>query len=217
MGKKKKEENVVAEEESRKSPEEVLEDTEDNGAVTESSEADAASDDAVDYQSEALHNKDLYLRALADLENYRKRAQREKEDAIRYANSNLLREMIPVIDNLERAVEHANDGDDQDQGLLEGVQMTLEQFRKVLEGFGVKIIESLGQPFNPEFHQAMGEMVTSEHPPHAVAQEMQKAYTLNGRLLRPALVMIARAPEAETEEFDEGADDNEPDSTQENE
>ena len=158
----------------------------------------------IDYQAEAAKNKDHYLRALADLENYRKRAQREKEDAIRYANSNLLREMIPVIDNLERAVEHACE--DGDRVLLEGVQMTLVQFRKVLEGFGVKMVESLGEPFNPEYHQAMGEVMTSDCAPGRIAQEMQKGYVLNGRLLRPALVMIARAPAGEETQTSDGPD-----------
>ncbi|NIQ93079.1 MAG: nucleotide exchange factor GrpE, partial [Desulfuromonadales bacterium] len=185
MGKKKEEKLPPEAEEAAAASED---NSEDETAVDAA--ADGAAEDAgEDFQAEAARNKELYLRALADLENYRKRAQREKEDAIRFANSNLLREMIPVIDNLERAVEHASENGDQDQGLLEGVQMTLEQFRKVLEGFGVKVLESLGQQFDPEFHQAMGEMVSSDCEPGSVAQEMQKAYTLNGRLLRPALVM----------------------------
>lgn len=158
----------------------------------------------IDYQAEAAKNKDHYLRALADLENYRKRAQREKEDAIRYANSNLLREMIPVIDNLERAVEHACE--DGDRVLLEGVQMTLVQFRKVLEGFGVKMVESLGEPFNPEYHQAMGEVMTGDCAPGRIAQEMQKGYVLNGRLLRPALVLIAKAPVEEEQQTSDNPD-----------
>ena len=187
-----KEENLPPEAEEAVAAEETEETTDE--AVSEETTQAA---DEVDFQAEAQQNKDLYLRALADLENYRKRAAREKQDAIRFANSNLLREMIPVIDNLERAVEHANENGDQVQGLLEGVQMTLEQFRKVLEGFGVTVVESYGQSFDPEFHQAMGELVTADVEPGHVAQELQKAYTLNGRLLRPALVMVAKAAETE--------------------
>lgn len=209
MGKK-KEENLPPEaDETASAAEEAIEEETNNG---EAQEVDAElAGEEVDYQAEALQNKELYLRALADLENYRKRAAREKQDAIRFANSNLLREMIPVIDNLERAVEHACE--DGDKGLLEGVQMTLEQFRKVLEGFGVKVIESLGQMFDPEFHQAMGEMVTGDVDPGCVAQEMQKAYTLNDRLLRPALVMVAKAPEPEPEadEADNSEESEDPD------
>ena len=193
MGKKKEEELSPEAEEA--TAEETVEATEE--AVSEET---SETETEVDHQVEAQQNKDLYLRALADLENYRKRAAREKQDAIRFANSNLLREMIPVLDNLERAVEHANENGDQDQGLLEGVQMTLDQFRKVLEGFGVTVLEAYGQPFDPEFHQAMGELVTGDVGTGCVAQELQKAYTLNGRLLRPALVMVAKAPEVVAEE-----------------
>ncbi len=196
MGKKKNAETLPPEAEENANMSDGQEiPVDESDLVTDAEEA--PEDAAPDHRAEAERNKDLYLRALADLENYRKRAQREKEDAIRFANSNLLREMIPVIDNLERAVEHANGSEEQNQVLLEGVKMTLVQFRKVLEGFGVKVVESHGEPFNPEFHQAMGEMVTDDCAPGSVAQELQKAYTLNGRLLRPALVMVARAPEAD--------------------
>lgn len=145
-------------------------------------------------QAEAQKNWDLYLRERAELDNYRKRMQREKEDLARFANENLLREMLPILDNLERAVSHAEQ--DQEGGLLEGVQMTLEQFRKTLERFGVVPVASIGEPFSPERHEAMGQMESSEHAPNTVVQEMQKGYTLNDRLLRPALVMIAKAPAA---------------------
>ena len=215
MAKKEQEENLSVEEENGAGTEEPTTAAEEAGPVVEGIDGEVAGEVPVDYQAEALQNKDLYLRALADLENYRKRAQREKEDAIRFANGNLLREMIPVIDNLERAVEHASTSEDQDQVLLEGVQMTLVQFRKVLEGFGAKVLSALGEQFNPEFHQAMGEMVTSDQPPGMVAQELQKGYTLNGRLLRPAMVMIAKAPESEEAESNE--DEVEPDESPENE
>jgi len=195
VGKKKKE--MHPEEENFEAAAEAIEVT---GQDVEE-EVGTAPAAEIDYQAEAVRNKDQYLRALADLENYRKRAQREKEDAIRYANSNLLREMIPVIDNLERAVEHACE--DGDRVLLEGVQMTLVQFRKVLEGFGVKVVDSLGEPFNPEFHQAMGEVMTGDCAPGSIAQEMQKGYVLNGRLLRPALVMIAKTPVVEEKQTSE--------------
>lgn len=143
-------------------------------------------------QAEAQKNWDLYLRERADLENYRKRMQREKEDLARFANENLLREMLPVLDNLERAVAHAEQ--EQEGGLLEGVQMTLEQFRKTLERLGVVPVAAIDQPFNPDLHEAMGQLESSEQAPNTVVQEMQKGYTLNDRLLRPALVMIAKAP-----------------------
>ncbi len=143
-------------------------------------------------RAEAQKNWDLYLRERAELENYRKRMQREKEDLGRFANESLLREILPILDNLERAVAHAEQ--EQEGGLLEGVQMTLEQFRKTLERFGVVPVAAIGEPFSPEFHEAMGQMESSEHAPNTIVQEMQKGYTLNARLLRPALVMIAKVP-----------------------
>jgi molecular chaperone GrpE len=149
-------------------------------------------------QAEVAGNKDLYLRALADLENYRKRAQREKEDAFRFANDRILREIIPVLDNLERAVEHAHSSAGEQNVLLEGVEMTLEQFRKVLESSGVTAVEAMGQPFNPDFHQAIGQVPTADQPVNSVVQVLQKGYLLNDRLLRPAMVMVATAlPEEE--------------------
>lgn len=148
-------------------------------------------------RAEAMKNWDLYLRERADLENFRKRAQREKEDAIRFANDRLLKEMIPVLDNLERAVEHAGESDG-GEGLLEGIDMTVTMFRKVLEDFGVKPILAIGKVFDPNLHQAMGQMETDDFLPNTVSAEYQKGYLLHDRLLRPSLVMVAKAPAADS-------------------
>lgn len=145
-------------------------------------------------QAEALKNWDLYLRARADLENYRKRAQREKEDLSRFANENLLREVLPVVDNLERALEHARQDDGGNGGLLQGVEMTLGQLQRVLDKFGVTPLRSVGEPFDPARHEALGQVESTEHPPNTVVQELQRGYLLNDRLLRPAMVMVAKAP-----------------------
>ena len=156
-------------------------------------------------RAEANKNWDLYLRERADLENVRKRNQRDKEDAIRFANDRLLKEMIPVLDNLERAVEHAGQEDGDNQGLLEGVNMTVNQFRKALEDFGVKAINAIGSDFDPNLHQAMGHLESADQAPNTVVTEFQKGYLLHDRLLRPSLVMVAKAPEADsaTEEPEE--------------
>jgi molecular chaperone GrpE len=166
-------------------------------------------------QDEAAGNKDLYLRALADLENYRKRAQREKEDAFRFANDNILRNIVPVLDNLERAIDHARTAKEDRGGLFEGVEMTLDQFRKVLESSGVKAIESLGLPFDPNFHQAMGQIPTGDTSPNTVVQELQKGYLLNERLLRPAMVMVATAPTEQVAEETNISQDDEQSGTDE--
>lgn len=145
----------------------------------------------------AKANQEQYLRTLAEMENLRKRTQREKEELAKFANENILREILPVIDNLERAVEHAEQSEmgETGVGLLEGVQMTLTQFSQVLDRFGVVPVDALGEPFDPAFHQAMGQLETDEVPVNCVAQQMQKGYQLHDRLLRPAMVMVAKAPE----------------------
>ena len=151
-------------------------------------------------REEAGKNWDLYLRERADLENVRKRNQRDKEDAIRYANDRLLKEMVPVLDNLERAIEHAAQEETDNQGLIEGVNMTINQFRKALEDFGVKAINAIGADFDPNLHQAMGQLESAEQAPNTVVTEFQKGYLLHDRLLRPSLVMVAKAPEADIKE-----------------
>ncbi len=158
---------------------------------------------------EARKNWDLYLRERADLENARKRHQREREEAIRFANDRLLKEMIPVLDNLERAVDHADQGNDDNQGLLEGVNMTINQFRKALEDFGVKGINAIGAAFDPNLHQAMGQVESGEHAPNTVVSEFQKGYLLHDRLLRPSLVMVAKVPEEKAVNDSDEQDTNE--------
>ncbi|ALC14982.1 heat shock co-chapterone protein GrpE [Desulfuromonas soudanensis] len=145
-------------------------------------------------RQEADQNRDLYLRARADLENYRKRAQRDKEDLARFANENILREILPVLDNLERAVEHAGKDDNARGSLLEGVQMTVDMFGRLIERFGVVPITTVGETFDPSRHEAVGQIESAEHPPNTVVQELQRGYLLNDRLLRPAMVMVAKAP-----------------------
>ncbi len=157
---------------------------------------------------ESKVNQEQYLRTLADMENLRKRTQRDKEDLAKFANESILRDILPVIDNLERAVEHAEQAES-DEGLFEGVQLTLTQFSQLLEKFGVEPVDAIGQPFDPAYHQAMGQLESEEHPVNTVVQQMQKGYQLNKRLLRPAFVMLAKAPavveteENSTEETDE--------------
>ena len=173
--------------------EEVTEVIDETVEQEESAQEESREDPLQSALNEAADNKDLYLRALADLENYRKRAQREKEDAIRFANDHILRNIIPVLDNLERAIEHARTATDDQGSLLEGVEMTLDQLHKVLESSGVTPVEAMGQLFDPNFHQAMGQIPTGDQPPNTVMQELQKGYLLNNRLLRPAMVMVAIA------------------------
>lgn len=172
------------------------------GEVTKA-EIDQLRNELIQAQEETKIHQEQYLRTLADMENLRKRTQRDKEELAKFANESILREILSVVDNLERAIEHAEQADKND-GLLEGVQMTLTQFSQLLSRFGVEPIESLGKPFDPAFHQAMGQLESEEHQVNTVVQQIQKGYQLNNRLLRPAFVMLAKAPTiTEAEETEE--------------
>ncbi|HEX7340178.1 MAG TPA: nucleotide exchange factor GrpE [Rhodanobacteraceae bacterium] len=137
--------------------------------------------------------KDSMLRERAEIENQRRRMQRELEQSRKFANESLLRELVSVCDNLEHglAVETDNAG-----ALREGMQLTLKSLLKVVVDHGLKAINPIGEAFDPELHQAMSMVVSTDQPPNTVVSVMQKGYVLNDRLVRPALVMVAKAPEA---------------------
>ena len=143
-------------------------------------------------EAEAKANWDKFLRERADLENLRKRFQKEKEELFKYGNENLIHEILPSVDNLERALEHA--GDDNASAILEGVKMTLSMLLSALKKFGANPIEAKGAVFDSAFHQAMAQVETADQEPNTVVQELQKGYMLNDRLLRPAMVTVAAAP-----------------------
>jgi molecular chaperone GrpE len=145
-------------------------------------------------RDEARQNHERWLRERADLENIKKRAARERAETLRYANENVLKDLLPIIDNLERALEHARSGGD-GQPLVEGVGLVLKSLHDVLERHGVTRIEAKGTPFDPAHHHAMAQVETAEHEPNVVVEEHQPGYRLNDRLLRPALVSVAKAPD----------------------
>jgi molecular chaperone GrpE len=134
---------------------------------------------------------DRYLRASADLENYKKRAQREKEDLQKFGVEKLLRDLIPVLDNLERALAHAPAGDP----MAHGVQMVLKLFEDTLGRHGVQGFSAVGQKFDPRVHEAMMQSPTAAAPPGTVIAEHARGFMLNERLIRPAMVVVA-APAA---------------------
>ena len=156
-------------------------------------EAQIPADPLAEAQAEAAKNWDLFLRERAELENFRKRTQRDKEEFRIFTRKELLLEVLPVLDNLERALDHAGQSGE-GQGLLEGVTMTVVQFRKVIEDFGARPMTTIGAPFDPNLHQAMGQLETAGQPPGTVVSEYQKGYLLHDRLLRPALVVVAKVP-----------------------
>jgi molecular chaperone GrpE len=136
--------------------------------------------------------RDKLLRLQAEFENYRKRQVREREIYRRSANEDLLRAMLPVLDNLERAVEHGEESADVVL-LLKGVQLVVKQMRESFLQFGVKPVDALGANFDPHEHEAMSTVETDGDPPDgAVAEVYQKGYLLHGRVLRPAMVAVAK-------------------------
>lgn len=144
-------------------------------------------------EQEAKDNWDKLLRERADLENYRKRASREKEELLNYGIKSLVEEVLPVVDNLERALEHASE--DGLPALVEGVRMTHTLLMTALRKFGVCAVEgNCGTLFDPSFHQAMAQVETSEQPGNTIVQEFQKGYLLKERLIRPSMVSVAKTP-----------------------
>lgn len=148
-------------------------------------------------EAEIQSLKDKLLRQAADMENTRKRLERDRTEAIAYANESLIRELLAVVDNLERAIQHAEQDTD-NQTLLDGVRMTHKHFLDTLARFGCRPFESRGKDFDPCFHEAILQQESDEHPPNTVIQEFQKGYTLHDRLLRPALVAVSKGTRTAT-------------------
>ena len=140
-------------------------------------------------RAEALESHDKMLRMAAELENFKKRTAREKETSLRYAEENLLRELLPTLDNLEMAVGQGQAGEN-GGALLEGVEMTIKGLRTCLEKFGLKTIESVGQVFDPNFHEALAMEASEDMEANTVLKEFQKGYLYKERLLRAAKVIV---------------------------
>jgi molecular chaperone GrpE len=149
-------------------------------------------------EKELKGHYDRLLRLAADFENFKKRAVREKEDWTKFANEDLIRAILPFIDNLERAVNHAQKVADTGV-LIEGVRLTIQQLLQALNKFGLSSFQSVGKPFDPAVHEAMLVVETDEHEPNQVVEEFQKGYLLNDRLLRPATVSVSKTPEKEVQ------------------
>ena len=142
-------------------------------------------------QEESRKHYDLYLRSEAEIENIRKRNKKEKEDWIRYANETLIKDILPVIDNLEMAISHTQN-EDALQALKEGVELTLKGLKDTLEKSGLEEVKAEGEPFDPCYHHAVSEMEDYSTEPGTVVQELQKGYTLKQRLIRPAMVVVCK-------------------------
>ena len=158
--------------------------------VSESEANEGPRNGGKDYQD--LYQK--YIRLAADFENYKKRLAKEKADVIAYGNEELIKALLNVIDNLERALDHA-DADEDPKPLIEGVKLVHKQFLSCLEKFGVQFVDaSPGDEFDPRLHQAIERVESPDFTPGLIISEMLRGYTLKDRLLRPALVVVSKGP-----------------------
>ena len=143
---------------------------------------------------------DRLLRLTADYDNFRKRSQREKNESRQFANQHLLEKQLPVLDNFEMALTASENAD---PAIQDGVQMIYDQFLSVLKDAGVEEIDAEGEPFDPNIHEAISQQETTEVEEGTVVQQVQRGYKLNDRLVRPARVVVSKAPESVSESADE--------------
>ncbi len=180
---------------------ECEDDVDAGAAEAEESAADAESRDEetriAELEEEVADLKDRLLRAAAETENIRKRSLKDVEDARKFAMRQFSGDVLAVADNLARALEYVTDearADEGSKGLIEGVEMTLKEFASILERHGIRPVEAMGAPFDPNLHQAMFEVESADVAAGHVMQVMRVGYTIHDRLLRPAMVGVAKAP-----------------------
>jgi len=150
-------------------------------------------------QKEAAANNERYLRAVADLENYRKRAMREKDEVRQYGTAAVMEDLIPILDNLGLGLAAAQQQTDT-KAIVDGVALVLEQFKTTLDRHGLKEVNPAGQAFDPNLHECISHQPSPEVAEEHVMQVVRLGYTLNGRLLRPASVVVSSGPEKKAEE-----------------
>ncbi len=172
----------------------TFEDLDKTGQTSGNNEGEPASQEALAAKVEeckALNEK--YLRLAAEFENYKRLSQRDQRDQVRYGNEQLLKELLSVVDNLERAIKAANENAG-NQALVQGVELTLKQLTGTLSKFGVQTIDSVGHPFDPSAHQAVAQLPSDRIPAQHVAEEYQRGYRLHDRTIRAAMVGVSSGP-----------------------
>src|SRR3954451_21382498 len=172
-------------------------DNDSSGPVaTESAPAPVAKvvDPLEEAKAEIARVRDQLLRTAADFDNFRKRTRRELDDALKRGREELLRELLPVFDNLERAVVHAGQASDA-RAVADGVGMVLKQFADTLGRIGIKRVPTVGSAFDPTQHEAIQQLETDEHPPGTVVAEVQPGYSMGDKLVRAAMVVVAKPPQ----------------------
>ena len=147
-------------------------------------------------EKEAAENYDKYVRAVAELDNYRKRAARERSDSIRYGNESLIKDILPLVDSMDRALQHADDYGYSD-AFKKGLKLLQGQLQGCLEKHGVRQIECVNKAFDPHIHEAVLQVESGVHEKDQVVEELEKGYLLHERLLRPAKVSVSKGAKAE--------------------
>ncbi len=154
-------------------------------------------------QQETEKNHDLYLRSEAEIENIKKRNQKDKEEWLKYANESLIKEILPVMDNLEMAISHSQN-ENSVQALREGVELTLKGLRDGLGKSGLEEVKAEGEPFDPNYHHAVSEQADESVQSGIILQELQRGYMLNKRLIRPAMVIVSKGSGDDAADVNEG-------------
>jgi molecular chaperone GrpE len=171
-------------------PDELAAELEDQSAATEESHADAS-----DVEKQLAELNDKYLRLAAEFDNYKRRTLKEHQDLFNYANENLIKELLATVDNLERALVHVRQQDEEEasegENLGEGVELTYRSLFQALEKTGVQVVDPEGEKFDPKVHEALRQDPSAEHEPGTIIEVYQKGYLLKDRLLRPALVAVS--------------------------
>nr|WP_010133523.1 nucleotide exchange factor GrpE [Microbulbifer agarilyticus] len=170
-----------------------------SAAEQHAAEEALAEENAQDEEIASLHqqlsdHKDMVLRAQAEVQNARRRAQQDVEKAHKFGQEKLLKDLLPVVDNLERALTTIDKDDESQKAVREGIELTQKSFIDTLTKSGLEVIDPAGEPFDPELHQAMTQIPNGDVEPNTVLDVFQKGYRLNGRLLRPAMVVVSKAP-----------------------
>ena len=179
--------------------EDASEPTAENVAFTEAT-TEFSGDELENLKIENAELKDRLLRSHAELENFRRRTQKESLDAMKYQSMPVIRDMLPGIDNLQRAIDAADQTGDT-QNLIDGIKMVTQQFTDALKKHSAEPIDPVGEPFDPNLHEALTQIPSADHPPMTVIQVIEAGYKIHDRVLRPAKVMVSCAPpEAESSE-----------------
>ena len=165
----------------------------------ENAEVPSLTDQLLEKDEELHALNDKYLRLAAEFDNYKRRVQRDQQDTIRFANEKLFKDLLPTLDNLERALQSGRE-QDRIEGLLEGVNLTYKHFLDTLQKMGIKQVSSVGEVFDPAKHQAVGQVESDTTPENVIVDEYQKGYFVHDRILRPAMVTVAKTKEQDNGE-----------------